>query len=73
MWLGRVGDTPALDLAVHGAGVESVGVLVPGQVMDHPLVRGPGGQQRQVQAPGLDAAIVRASVEHILTSDVSDN
>ena len=73
MWMDRVGNTPALDLTVHGAGVQSVSVLVPGQVMDYPLVGGPGGQQLQVQAPGLDAAIIRASVEHSLTGDVTDN
>ena len=44
MGLGRVGHTPAPDLAVHGAGVESVGVRVPGQVMDHPLMGRPCGQ-----------------------------
>ena len=65
--LGRVGHAPAPDLAVHGAGVERVTVLVPRQVMHHPLVRGPRAQQLQLQAPGLDAAIVRARVENILT------
>ena len=67
MWLGGAGHTPALDLPVHGAGVEGVRVLVPGQVVHHPLVGLPRGHQLQVQTPGLDAAIVRARVEDVLS------